>query len=259
MRNEDFEKRLSQTLHREPDMVHEGHLKNTLLLVRKEAYQRNKRERISFTHFLFMQIKFIGWKVWAAQGLFLLMICGMLNNSYGGYFLEHPQSAPRVLFGLSVLLFMTALPLLYRSVRYKMQEIEAAARFSSVKLLIAKLAVIGIGDIFVLTGIFAAAVIRTSLQADSIVLYLCFPFLLVSSGSLFMLGHFTPKWFLAGSIGLCSVLLMLCFTIPGHYESLFQQSFSAGWLAVCGLLAAFGALQFRYILHRSAYTEMQVA
>ena len=166
MRNEDFEKRLGQALHQAPDMVHESHLEKTLLLVRKETYQRNKRERISFTHFLSMQIKFIGWKVWAAQGLFLLIICGMLSSFYGGYFLEHPQSMTRVLFGLSVLIFMTALPLIYRSVLYQMQEIEAAAYFSSVKLLAAKLAVIGIGDLSILIGIFATTVIRTSRGGD---------------------------------------------------------------------------------------------
>lgn len=259
MKKAAFEQRLQEALHQLPTTVSERHFADTLLLARKEACRKQYRERISFTQFLTMQIKFIGWKIWTAQGIFLLLIRGLLANLYGRNHLENPQSMVRVLFCLSVLVFMTALPFLYRSARYQMQETEAAARFSSVKLLLAKLIVIGIGDVSMLSGIFLTAIVKTSLQADRALLYLCFPFLLAGSGCLFMLGHFSPKPFFVGSMGLCSFLVLTFSILPQPYESLFQQSFSAGWLVICVLLAAFCIQQLRHILYHSFYTEMQIA
>ncbi len=256
MKEQNFEKKLKRSLHQSPPMRNEKHFENTLLLARKEAYQKQKRERISFTRFLSMQIKFIGWKIWSVQGIFLAAISCILSRSYD--YIKNPQHMTKLLFCLSVLVFMTALPFVYRSVRYQMQEIEAVTRFSSVKLLMAKLIVIGIGDVSILSGILFTTVIKTSLQIDSAILYLSFPFLLVCSSSLFMLGHFTTKQFFVGSMGLCSFLVLVLFVIPRHYGLLFQQSFSAGWIMICALLTAFCIQQFRYILYYSSYTEMQV-
>lgn len=257
MRNKNFEETLKLALHQAPPDA--GHLRQTCLLAGKEMQRRRGRRRISYAEYLSMQIKFIGWKIWAAQGALLLAILGMFKIIYGEYFLEYPQAITRVLFGLSVLIVMTALPMIYRSVRYHMQEMEAASYFSSVKLLAAKLTVIGIGDITMLMGIFAMTVIQTPLGTDRALLYLLFPFLLVSGGGLFMLGHLSPKSFFTGTMGLCFLLMAACFAVPGNHTILFEQSFSTGWLLACGLLAAFCVQQLRYLVHRSPYTEMQIA
>lgn len=153
---------------------------------------------------------------------------------------------------------MTALPLLYRSARWRMQEIEAAARFSSIKLLLSKLIVIAIGDLSLLGGIFLTALVKTSLRADTIVIYLCFPFLLAGGGCLFMLGHFPPGRFLTGSLLFCSALALTFAFLPEQRRLLFQPTFSAGWAVVCGLLFAFCAHQIRYLIKTSTYVEMQL-
>lgn len=257
MKEQDLEKKLKQVLHQPSVTANEKHFENTILLVREEANQKQKREHISFTRFLAMQTKYIGWKIWSVQGIFLWIIIYMLSCFYD--FRKSPQFVTKLLFCLSILLFMTALPFIYRSVRYQMQEIEAATRFSCVKLLMAKLIVIVIGDIFMMSGIFFTTIIKTSLQADSIILYLCFPFLLVSSCCLFMLGHFMPKQFLTGSMGLCLFFMIAVPSISGQYTALFQQSFSVRWLVICVLLITFCIRQLRYIIYRSCYTEMQIA
>lgn len=257
MKEQDLEKKLKRALHQPYTIANEKHFENTILLVKEEACQKKKRERISFSRFLIMQTKYIGWKIWSKQGIFLLFISYLLTCFYD--YRESPQFVAKLLFCFSILLFMTALPFIYRSVHYQMQEIEAATRFSSVKLLMAKLIIIGIGDVFMMSGIFFTTIVKTSLQADCIILYLCFPFLLVSSGCLFMLGHFTPKHFLTGSIGLCLFFMIIIPGILGQYEVLFQQSFSVRWLVICVLLVSFCIQQFHYIIYHSSYTEMQIA
>ena len=258
MNRADFENTLRLALHDTPAMQNE-HVKRVRLLAGNEARQRRRNERIAFHTFLNQQIRFIGWKIWGAQGVLVLLLGSMLHSLYGPCFWESPRSMLKALFCLSVLAAMTALPLIYRVVRYRMQEIEGATYYSSVKLLMAKLAVVWIGDIFLLAGLFAGVITKTSLSAGSISLYLCVPFLLVSSGMLFLLGHVPFRYFIALSISLCALLFGIVIVLPGRLDLLFGQSFGLGWLAVCALLIAFCAGQCRYLLCRCPYGEMQTA
>lgn len=258
MRKKDLVKKLNRSLHTPPVTVDEIHFSETCLLAGEEIRLRQKRERISFLSFLSMQIKFIGWKIWLAQGIFLLLTDGMFRRLFGREYPENPLSAARLLCCLSILVFMTALPFLYRSVRYQMQEVEAVARFSCVRLLAAKLAIVGIGDLFILSGIFCIATWRTSLTAGSTLQYLCFPFLSAGSGCLYLLGHCSPKQFFAGSMGLCTFLILAAAILLRRGTVLFFGSFSAEWIAACIFLTAFCIWQLRCILRDSSYTEMQL-
>lgn len=255
MNNKEFKTLLKEALRQTDFSTDKKHFESTLLLAKKEAHQTQMRKRISFTQFLAAQIRFIGWKIWAAQGLFLLAFHTVLSRFYGP---EQPRHIPGLLFCLSVLVLMTALPFLYRSVRYQMQEVESASRFSLVKLLTAKLTLIGIGDLLMLIGIFLITLWETSLSAESIFISLCFPFLSACSGCLFMLGHLNPKKFLAGSLGLCSLLLLLAALFPRHYEAVFLSALPEKWFAVCTLLLLICIRECRYIVHCSSYTEMQL-
>lgn len=258
MKTKYLEQRLRNSLHQPPLTADERCLAITCLLIDTEIRRTQARERITFIRFLSMQIRYIGWKIWLLQCIFLLLIVCVLNRFYGINYLESPLYMAKLLFCLSVLVFMSALPFIYRSVRCRMQEIEAAARFSSVKLLMVKLIIIGIGDIFLLGGIFCVTIWKTSLRADSVILYLCFPFLLAGSLCLFLLGHLPSGQFFTGSMGACSFLILSAAAVTRHAVLPFYNSFSAGWIAVCTFLAAFCAFQFRYILYRSPYAEMQL-
>ena len=252
----DLKQELSRALHQLPYETGDPHLQATILLARKEACRMQTRERISFARFLKKQIPLIGWKLWGIQGVFLAAASRVLSDCSG--YLTSPPRLARLLFCLSVVVFMTALPLLYSSIRCQMQEIEAASRFSSVKLLLAKLIVIGIGDIFLLGGLLFTATAKTALPADIAVIYLCLPFLLACGGCLFMLGHFPPGRFLAGSTLFCFALLFL-FSVPLRQSALlFHPSYQEGRIILCVWLSVFCACQLRYIIKASSYGELQI-
>lgn len=253
MTKKNLETRLYQTYHMADAPVRPDSLSTAAHLAWREA--RSRRRRIGFPQFLSMQIRFIGWKVWAVQGTSLLVICGLLSRLFGRGFWREPQSVAAVLFCLSVLVFMTAPPFLYRSVRYRMQEVEAAARFSSVRLLMARLIIIGTGDAVLLGGIVLTTAANSGLPGGSAVICVGFPFLMASSAGLYLLGHARPRRFLAGSTGLC-VLLLLTLSQAARIGA---PTPSLGWAGVCALLAAFCWHQFRYLLHHCAYAEMQIA
>lgn len=256
MKNKIFETQLRHTLHQTPAIYDEKHLENTILLTQKESFLKQHRERISFTRFLAKQIRFTGGKIWLVQGIFLFVMSLLIPRFYEDSVTL--QQMIKRLVCLSILIFMTALPLLYRSVRYRMQEIEAASRFSGAKLLLARLIVIGIGDICLLTGIFISTICKTLLPADSVFFCLCFPFLLSGSVCLYLLGHFAPGQFWAGSLLFCSFLLFLSVFTPGQYAFLYQPSLSALRAILCAFLLAFCVWQLRYIIKTSSYEEMQL-
>lgn len=250
------EQQLRQSLHRLPSAADESHLHATILLARRETCQKQRRKRISLIRFFGKQLSFIGWKIWIVQAIFLLSVYGVFSD-----FFDYPWTSLRLaklLFCLSVAVFMTALPLLYRSVRYRMQEIEAVARFSSAKLLLARLIGIGIGDIALLGGIFLFTLAKSSLSTDSAVFYLCFPFFLAGGVCLFMLGHFPPGKFLAGSFLFCSALILAFSVPPGQCAFRYLPLSPAARFILCALLAAFCAKQLLYITKNSSYEEMQL-
>lgn len=254
MTNNDLETQLRQAYQGADVEVRSSSMSEAILLARKEAYSR--RQRLSFPQFLSMQICFIGWKVWAVQGASLLAVCWLLSHLFGQGYWHDPQSVAGLLVCLSLLTFMTAPPFLYRSIRYRMQEVEAAARFSSVRLLMARLIIIGIGDATLLSGILLTAAVKTALQPSSAVVSIILPFLLASSGCLYLLGHVRPRQFLGGSMGLCGFLLMVLSLAHRHFHLFFRLS--PGWIGVCALLIAFCCHQFHHLLYHCAYAEMQV-
>ncbi len=258
MKHTDFEKTIKQALHNSPNPATETHLESTIVLAKSQAIQRCQRERIPFRWFLWKQIRFTGWQFWSVQGAFLILFDRMLVQLYGESVWASPSSIARLLFCLSTLVAMMALPLLYRSRKHRMQEIESASFFSSSKLLAAKLAVIGTGDTLLLGGMYLAALLRTSIHAGSLTFYLLLPFLIMSAAYLYMMGHCSSNGFFTGSITLGTAMLLLAVGLPGRWLPVFQQSTSLGWSIFCLSLLAFSAKQLRYLLYRSAYAELQV-
>ncbi len=256
MKHADFEKLLAQSLQNTPRM--ETGLKNTIQLARIQASQKPKRKRIPFRRFLSRQVRYIGWKFWGVQGVLLLLFDRMLTQLYGEQVWASPSSVARLLFCVSTLVAMMALPLLYRSRKYRMQEVESASYFSSARLLMAKLAVIGIGDVLMLAGMFLTTMVRTSMEAGNLTFCMVLPFLVMSAAYLYMMGHCSGDGFFVGSVALGTAMILGAVVIPGRWMNLFQQSMTLGWILFCGLLLVFSAKQLRYLLYRSPYTELQV-
>lgn len=255
-KKKEWKKALLQSFHQLPPWSIDARLQAAILSAKREASQKQRRQRISFARFLGKQLPGIGWKLWSLQGLFFLSVNAFLSDA--AEYLRSPLRLAKLLFCLSVAVFMTALPLLYRSIHYRMQEVEAATRFSSVKLLLAKLIIVGIGDLILLCGIFFAAMAKTSLSADTTVICLCFPFLLAGGGCLYMLGHLSPNRFLAGSLLFCTALLLVFSFLPEACAFLFQPAFAAAQIVSCALLLTFCAKQIHYLISLSSYEELQL-
>lgn len=253
----ELEIRLKKALRPDEDGINAAHIQQVIMMARQEYAHKAQRKRTGFGAFLISQVRFIGWRIWVVQGAFLLLLCGCFSTVLGEYLLYSPRRVALLLCCLAIAVSMTAVPFIYRSIRYQMDEVEMATRNSSGRLLVAKLLVTGLGDGLTLACIFGMTTLKTSLRVDSIALYLVFPFLLASCGGLYLLGHLPMERFMPASLGMGAVLLTGVFLLSQLYPAFFEQIFSAGWAAVCIALALFGAKQVQHLMEQSSFGETQ--
>ena len=62
-----MEERLREMMNQIAVPDEENGLSRTIALAREEERRQRRRERISFARFIWMQGKYVGWKIWAAQ------------------------------------------------------------------------------------------------------------------------------------------------------------------------------------------------
>ena len=240
MRKQIFRNLLRSSMQDVEIPVRYEHLQKTISLAKNEWKKRVVRPRITFSKFLTTQIKFVGWKIWLAQAIVLLCLSYLLVF-FGDYILNNQRNVALLLCCISILVLMSAIPFIQRSIRYKTYEIETATRFSATKQLLAKLLIIGIGE-----------------ETKSILLYLLLPFLIASSGLLYLIGHTPIEKISQNSVVICMVLFLAFTILDKTYPIFYQQAFSLKWAAICIVLVLFCIYQIRYILYRSSYEEMQL-
>lgn len=232
------------------------HMQETICLVKKEIVRKAKRRHLSFWGFLKMQMRFVGWKIWTLQGIILGFIYLFMSDFFGKYYMENPGFLIKLLMVLAIVVLMTAIPFFYRSIYCRMQEVEAVTYVSSVRLLMARLLIVAIGDGVLLGSVYAIAIVNSVMPKLLIFLCLSLPFLTVCNGCLFMAGHLKPKHFLHGSIGLCMVTIGLLWYKGRWLESLFQNGVYG--LLISGLLTILCIYQIGNMQDFS-YTELQIS
>lgn len=220
---------------------------------------KRKRRRIDFMSFLKRQVRFVGWKIWLVQSVLLLLLYGVFVLAAEGALLYSVRYTAYFLCCLSMLLMLSAAPMFYRCIRYSMYEMELASRFSIVKLLFARILIIGIGDVALLTGLLWITAVETQMRAESALLYILLSYLTAGAGFLYLLGHVPANKLQTGSIGLGCALFAVFFLLKQYCPDFFVQSFSAGWAAVCLMLFLICVWQFRYLLHDSAYAKVRMS
>lgn len=253
-----FEKQLKEAMQNQFKIQDETHLQMVLENTNKEFSRKQGKYRISFWEFFRRQVKYISYSIWMVQGLALLILVGILGYAYGELSLDNGWQISILLCGCAVLIMMTSVPFVERSLRYRMNEIESATRFSISRLLLAKLLVIGIGDGIMIVGLLLITILYTSVSIINAVLYLLIPFLLMISIVLYLIGHVSMKKIklLCISLGvmiLCGVIVMwkMC-------PWIFGEMFTIGWIGICVILIGICISQIRYIMSRSAVIELQI-
>lgn len=225
-------------------------------MIEEIGEEKRKRRRIGFLAFLRRQMRFIYWKIWFVQGGMLFFLYGIFMLLFDNFWAM--RQASFFLCCVSILIMFSAVPILYRSTRYTMYEVELASRFSMIKLLVAKLLAIGIGNMVLLGTVLFLTVLKTTLQIESALLYIIVSYLAAAGSFLYLLGHIPAEKMQAGSIGLGCALFFLLICLKEFCPAFFAQTFSAGWIAVSFMLFLFCIRQFHYLVCCSAYAKASI-
>lgn len=211
--------------------------RQTLLLAKREAQRKAERRRAGFGSFLIWHMKHSGVRIWLAQAGMIACIVFLLLRIYDSSYLMTQRRISMLLCGLAVLIFMTALPVFYRSSRYKMLEIEAASRINAARIFLAEMLTIALGDAVMIGTAAGITVIKASCSFSGVLLYLAVPFLAMWCIIIRLLRHAgLEKAFVYCGV-ICFFALLLIVLLHEICPACYEQSFSGCWAGICiGLL-----------------------
>lgn len=243
----DLENQIRQCVARPSAEPDRAAFEQTLWLAKKELQIRSNRQRIHFPAFLLMQIKYTGTRIWLVQAVLLALSVSGLWTIYGDPYFYAPRHVAILLCAAAMLVFLTAIPFIHRSYRYRMAEMEAATTFSSIHLLWARLIITGTGDAAIIAAIIKITVFRTDFGISSAFLYLIVPLLAACFAALYLSRHVKTAHFPYYSGGICLFMLGMILVLNRWYPQCFEQTFSIKWCIICTALFLLCAYQLRHL------------
>lgn len=210
----------------EKEVSFEAHLKETQRLAGEVRPVFFGRYPLSFEGFMAKQVKFLAWKIWFLQGMVLAFLCAVfisiygvrpdsirgiltslwssdVSGSVGSMSVEWTERLfARFLCGGSGVIAACAVPILRRSIRYRMFEVECATRFSVRGGLAAQLLFIGVGDVGML-AVLACLAMRLGVGGRVVFLFGVIPFLTAAVSVLMLWMRGEPGAFGVRSLLLC--------------------------------------------------------
>lgn len=247
MRKSDIEERMRQSLQKRTDPHIEESGRGAVMLAARQEYRAaSGNRRISFWQFMAGQVRFMGWRTWGAQAAALMTVYAFFYTLYRGDMgYLWGRHLPVLLCFASVFLLFPSLPMLARSRRYQMAETEQVSRFSSNRLLTARLMIISAGDFLMLVLLFLFSVVGMGGNPGVALLYLLMPFLVLGSIYMTIAVHVEMQYILracfGAGIGTVVILLLMYYYCHGFYEHSFQK----GWMAVCAVAVLWDIRQLR--------------
>ena len=213
---------------------------------------RNQKEQaLGFAELVLWQLRFGGWKLVMVQ-LSILSVLGLVLFSLVGHReIMYAWSRSQMAYGLSciaTLVLSMAIPILMRSRRYKMDEVELVSKFSQQGLVGAQLIWLLLSDVLFLTVLGLGISRRSGLLPGCIIWALAVPFLFLACGYMLALVHTTSKQFEILSIAMSVGMLIALSWLKIYWPQFFEKTFDGSWLLVCLLLGTVMVLQWRKLL-----------
>ena len=210
-----------------------------------------KEQALGFAGLVLWQLRFGGWK-WGVVQLGILSVLGLvLFSLVGSREIMYAWSRPQMAYGLSclaTLVLSMAIPILMRSRRYKMDEVELASKFSQQGLVGAQLIWLLVSDVLFLAVLGLGISRRSSLLPGCIIWALAVPFFVLACGYMLALVHATSKQFEILSIAMSVGMLIALSWLKIYWPQFFEKTFDGSWLLVCLLLGTVMVFQWRKLL-----------
>lgn len=248
MKDKDFMKQMLEQY--EVPQAKESDISNTIQMGQNEL-NRLVRNKTPFMNLIIDQLKYISPLLWATQLLAIILIVVLSAN------LEDPYLEVRqILFEITPLLALFAVPESIKSAVYGMSELENVCKNSASKVLTARVLVIGCINLAAITIITVSVSARYGLPFSQIILYGLVPFNIVNSINLIVFDLFKVRSsFVAIAGSLCVVTIMKIITELSFFTAISEMTWSVLFLVTTVLLLAELCQFMRSMANKEEYIQ----
>lgn len=232
----------------ENKIPYKKHMRQTIELAHLSKQAIPCRKRISFGSLAAKQLKFFALKIWALQGIALAALCALFIQFYGlellcneAAFCLMQRNSPKLLCLCGSIVVMSSIPLLFRSTRYKMMELEQSTYFSVRGNLLAQLVFIGIGDLGMLAVLVSLAR-KFQISHSTVFLSLIIPYLTAAAACLMLWMRTAPAFFPGLGMAACMLSAYLAYAAVNQSRILFADASLYLWVIYA--IACIGILYY---------------
>ena len=189
---------------------------------RKQTFVRKIGvQKINLSYLIMLQMKYISKWSWFCSVLFCILTYGM------AYTVEDKYVS--VVFAILPFWVMISVTESMRSYRYGMEELEFSTRFSLKSIVMARLLVLGVGNLItliVLSGILSSS-------PNFHILHVMTPYFLTAGGGLYIVRNIRGSENTMYCFGLATLICVLELIMQWEYEEFFLQRYTDFWAVVC--------------------------
>ena len=198
----------------------QSEMEETIRLAKRAYQERLLSKRAELWEFIAAQVHFIGRWVWLSQAAILLIFSIIFSQCRIGT--ADMQSVFLLLSSVASLIAFVGFPEIMKSYSHNMEEIEACTRFSTRKLMGARMLILGVADLCSLTVILAVSAVGNTSLILRMILYLFVPFNVICSICLTMLEHIKNRnsgYYCGAICAVCVVLFNRLSLVGNYYEA----------------------------------------
>ncbi len=189
---------------------------------RKQAFVRQSGlPKMNLWHVVAMQTRYVSKGVWICSVLF-----------FGAAFLIAQTAEQRymnMVLGFVPFLVMFSVTESTRSYRYGMEELEMSARFSLKSIVMARLVMLGLGNLAMLTG--AMLVLRSQMQVNPI--YFMTPYFMTAGGGLYIVRSVRGKESNMLCFALAAFVCVATLCLPWQFKDVYLPQNAWIWTCAC--------------------------
>lgn len=195
---------------------------------RKNGFLRQfEMSKIDMPHMLATQVRYISKWVWLFSSLFCATAFGMARYAEQKYL--------SVIFAIVPFLVMISVTESMRSYRYGMEELELSARFSLKSIVMARMVILGIGNMAVL--VLTALFVGDNMYAS--VVYMIVPYFVTAGGGLYLVRNMRGTDGTFACFLLAVIVSLVEVIVPWKYQNIFTARYFPYWLVACAAALAF--------------------
>lgn len=189
---------------------------------RKRAFVRQfELQKINLFYMVSTQTRYISKWVWCFSGLFFGAACLAALIAEWKYV--------SMVFSFAPFMVMISVTESTRSYRYGMEELELSARFALKSIVMARMIMLGVGNLVVLAGI--TLLLRSEYSIP--IVYVMAPYFLTAGGGLCVVRKIRGRESTLLCFGLSTLVCVLELYLPWRFEGVFAPECIWVWACVC--------------------------